>query len=226
MNERMLGPYLLGPNDKNQGVYTGDAKELALAIPDESVDLIFTDPPYLREYLPLYGWLASEAARVLKIGGWLFSYGAGEHLPNHLQCMGEYLDFFWVFALLHHGGYPRMWHKKLMSGYKPVMVYTKGTPSLNPWMSTVHSVAMDKRFHKWGQGDGLAIKIIDMLTHQDSVIFDPFAGSGTFPAACKMLGRRWLAFEIKSETAEDARQRIHDTQPPLFVLRPEQPLLL
>ena len=23
-----LGPYLLGPNDENQGIYTGDAREL------------------------------------------------------------------------------------------------------------------------------------------------------------------------------------------------------
>jgi predicted methyltransferase len=59
-----LGPYLLGPNDENQGIYTGDARELARAIPDESVDLIFTDPVY--QNLDDYRWLAETAARVLK----------------------------------------------------------------------------------------------------------------------------------------------------------------
>ena len=59
-----LGPYLLGPNDVNQGIYTGDARELARAIPDESVDLIFTDPVY--QNIDDYRWLAETAARVLK----------------------------------------------------------------------------------------------------------------------------------------------------------------
>jgi predicted methyltransferase len=99
-----LGPYALN------SIITGDARELAGAIPDNSVDLIFTDPPYLKEFLPLYEWLAETAERILKPGGWLFAYGATEHLPNHLERMGQYLDYFWVFTLLHNGGYPRMWH--------------------------------------------------------------------------------------------------------------------
>ena len=68
-----IGPYLLGPNDENQGVYTGDARHLALDIPDGSIDLIFTDPPYSKKYLPLYGWLAFMAERILKPGGFLSS---------------------------------------------------------------------------------------------------------------------------------------------------------
>jgi hypothetical protein len=51
-----LGPYLLGPNDTDEnGIYCGDARELAKAIPDESVDLIFTDPIYDR--IDDYRWL-------------------------------------------------------------------------------------------------------------------------------------------------------------------------
>jgi len=41
-NDR-LGPYLLGPNDdENCGIYTGDCRDLAQAIPDESVGLVLT----------------------------------------------------------------------------------------------------------------------------------------------------------------------------------------
>ena len=53
----------LGPYDLNT-IITGDARQLAEAVPDESVDLIFTDPVYDR--IDDYRWLAETAARVLR----------------------------------------------------------------------------------------------------------------------------------------------------------------
>ena len=38
-----------------------------------SIDMIFTDPPYSEESIPLYGELAKLARRVLKPGGSLFT---------------------------------------------------------------------------------------------------------------------------------------------------------
>jgi hypothetical protein len=211
------------PEEYRDAIVAGDARELAKRIPDESVDMIFTDPPYLREFLPLYGWLASEAARVLRPGGWLYAYGAGEHIPKIMDLMqGKGLDYFWIVALLHNGGYPRVWYKRLMSGYKPVFVFTLGRPRLLPWQSTVGAVSADKRFHEWGQGEGFAIKTIDIVTDSGGVIWDPFVGGGTVPAVCKKLGRHYIGFEIDPDTAEKARERVRNTQPPLFVLEHEQ----
>lgn len=212
-----LGPYELGQ------IYTGDAKVLCKEIPDESIDLIITDPEYSKKYLPLYEWLSKMASKKLKEGGWVFAYGAAEHLPDEIQRMSQYLDYFWVFVLLHYHGYPRMWYKKLFSGYKPILVYTKGTPTINPWMSTVHSDARDKRFHKWGQGEGFIIKMIEMLTAADHVILDPFVGGGTVPAVCKKVGRaNWLAFEIYPQIAEIARDRVQNTPVPLLSVKEPQ----
>lgn len=82
----------------------------------------------------------------------------------------------------------------------------------------------DKRFHGWGQPeDGATYWLYEMLQRlENSITFDPFVGGGTVPAVCKMLGRNYLAFEIDPDTAERARQRVAQTQPPLFVLQPEQ----
>ena len=33
-----------------------------LPLADNSIDLVFCDPPYACQYLPCYGWLAREAA--------------------------------------------------------------------------------------------------------------------------------------------------------------------
>jgi DNA modification methylase len=48
------------------------------------------------------------------------------------------------------------------------------------------------------------------LTEAGDLIVDPFAGGGTVPAACKILGRRWLATEIDKETVAVARKRLAD----------------
>ena len=52
----------------------GDFRDVSKDIPDNSVDLIFTDPPYSKEYLPLYEELAKLAIRILKPGGSLVFY--------------------------------------------------------------------------------------------------------------------------------------------------------
>ena len=69
------------------------------------------------------------------------------------------------------------------------------------------------------------IVLIDRLTETENVVWDPFTGGGVVPAVCKQLGRRYLAFEIDPKTADMARERVRNTQPPLFVPEPEQPQL-
>jgi predicted methyltransferase len=66
----------------------GDMRQLAYddeLIPDNSIDLIFTDPLYHREYLPLYVNLAEVANRVLKDGGSLVTYIGQYALPEILD---------------------------------------------------------------------------------------------------------------------------------------------
>jgi ParB family chromosome partitioning protein len=47
-------------------VRKGDFREVLDDIPNESVDIVFTDPPYGKQYLPLWEDLAEFAARKLK----------------------------------------------------------------------------------------------------------------------------------------------------------------
>lgn len=213
------------PMGYRDAIVTGDARELASELPDESVDLIFTDPPYPREYLHLYHWLGKIGARVLVPGGYLFAYGAVDHLPLELHLLGAYgLDYFWVDVLLHNGACPRMWAKRLMSGYKPIMVFTKGHPARLPWRITVYSDRMEKNFHPWQQGRWYPMKMIEMLTDAGDVILDPFCGGGTIPVVCETLGRHYIAFEIDPDTAARARERVANVQPPLFIADPaDQP---
>ena len=42
------------------------------------------------------------------------------------------------------------------------------------------------------------------------------------PLVCKLVGPMYLAFEIEPARSQIARDRVRNTQPPLFVLEPQQ----
>ena len=215
-----LGPYLLGPNDENQGIYTGDARELARAIPDESIDLIFTDPVY--QNIDNYRWLAETAANVLKLGGMVIAQTCSEYRWNAENVMrGSGLDAQpllseWLTA-------PTAFYKfRLSQMWKPYLWFAKGKRGGGWVLDSFRGGGVSKDIHLWGDSTAFFLEYTYRLTEPDSVIFDAFTGGGTVPAVCKMLGRRWLAFEIDPDTAERARERVRNTQPPLFVMEPEQ----
>ena len=218
-----LGPYELGPGGEHEGIYTGDARLLSEAIPDESVDLVFTDPPYTREYIPLYSWLSREGARVLKPDGFLLAYAGVYWKPQVILALSEHLEYFWDFVLLNAGNSPIHWHRKIISRYKSILAYNKGhsRPRFNV-LSFWRGGGEDKRYHTWGQDESSCRYYMDCFSAKGTVVVDFFCGGGTTPAICSVLGRRYLAFEILPAVAETARERVRNTQPPLFVLEHEQ----
>ena len=220
----MLGPYILGPNDTPEnGIYTGDARELAQAIPDESIDLIFTDPVY--DQIDDYQWLTEMAAKKLKVTGSLLVF----------QWAGFLRETFMVVLSLAYEGLLALYIPNRTKDTRNKVGFNKWTPCL--WMSRgqvkspkAHDILRCNAFepvfgdgssnHPWSKSPEFFAYYITAL--KPEVILDPFCGGGTVPAVCKMLGRKYLAFEIDPEVAEKARERVRNTNPPLFVLEPEQ----
>jgi hypothetical protein len=83
------------------------------------------------------------------------------------------------------------------------------------WVNGVSSY--DSNFHVWAKDMNALERWTNAFTIKDETVFDPFTGGGTVPAVCKQLNRRYLAFEIDPDTAQMARDRVRNTQPPLFV---------
>lgn len=205
-------------------VMCGDARLLSSSIEPESVDMVMADPPYHKEFLPLYTWLAQESARVLKPGGFLLTYAGNMYKHEVMMRLGEHLAYFWDYIALHAGMGTMVWPKNTVARHKSILAYVKGQGkprcrTLGVWTGT----GTDKRYHRWGQDESTARYYIDCFTLPGEIIYDPFCGGGTTAVACRFLGRQFITFEIDPVTASRAQQRIVDVhQLPLLGLDVEQ----
>jgi len=207
------------PPDLLNTITTGDARVLAERLPDESVDLIFTDPVYDR--IDDYRWLAETAARILKPNSATLVWQAVKWLPATMEVLTYGLSYRWQF----------IWYQSNRRGhcdfgyplYTPLLWYELGKSKPRYPVQDIKNIPFSgDGDHFWQKQLETVSGWMDAFTQSGSVVFDPFTGGGTVPAVCKMLGRQYVAFEIDPDTAERARQRVAQTQPPLFVLQPEQ----
>lgn len=229
MSDR-LGPFLLGPNDTPEnGIYTGDAKILSKAIPDESVDLIFCDPVY--QNIEDYRWLAETGARVLKKQGFLLCFYANELLLQITEAMEiEELRFIRNLVIFHSGITVGKFIGRFFSKTTPCLAYGKDRRSPKQRMWDISIASSNRRkfglYHKWGKDPVTIDRWLRGFTNADEIVWDPFSGSSVIAAVCKMLNRRYLAFEIDPDVAEAARRRVRETQSPLPGINVEQGTLL
>lgn len=212
-------------NELINKITTGDAKELAQRIPDESIDLIFTDPVY--DQIEDYEWLANEAMRVLKNDSACLVYCAIGNLPDvHNAMRGGGLSYRW--RLVTRTVWSNEFHGKLLVGTQECLWYEKGKSKILQSIFDLEMATMKERGNykrngkNWGKHLGIAKRYIETFCPSQGIFLDPFCGSATNLVACKILGRDYIAFEIDPIIAELARDRVLNTQPPLFVLEPEQ----
>jgi ParB-like chromosome segregation protein Spo0J len=184
------------PKKTNDAIRCGDFREVLADLPDESVDLIFTDPRYDKGSIPLYGDLASLAARVLTPGGSLVCYAGQYALPAIFPLMTPHIRFQWMFALRHSGGQRRMHGWRVRVGWKPLLWFVKGQYSGDYLLDLLDSQPGDKIAHDWAQGHAEAAYLIERLCPANGMVIDPMAGSGTTLAVAAHLGRRCIGSEI------------------------------
>ncbi|MDR7450140.1 MAG: site-specific DNA-methyltransferase [Armatimonadota bacterium] len=186
----------------------GDFRTVGAQIPDNSVALVLTDPPYDRKSLPLYGDVAAFAARVLVPGGSLVVYAPTYALPEVCGMMADHLRFWWAFALVHTGRRALMRGHGVRVAWKPLLWFTKGERTDTRIVEDVIRGTPEKTVHPWQQGVVEAATLIESLTRPGDCVCDPMVGSGTTLLAARLLGRRGIGIEINPDTAALAARRL------------------
>lgn len=191
----------------------GDFRELLSDVPEQSVDMIVTDPPYPKDDLPLYSDLGELARRILKPRGLLFVWTGQIFLPEVIERLGEHMTYGWTFDLALPGSNSRIMGRHIIQTWKPVLAYSTGTWPSGEWGDdALVSPERAKTTFEWEQSAAPAIKLIERYTPPNALIVDPFTGAGSFGVAATSCGRRFLGVELDPQRADKAADRLNSSR--------------
>lgn len=219
-----------------------DCLEGIKLIPDESVDLIVTDPPYR---------LTSGGSKNSNLGG-IFShvdeggYGNdGEIVPCDISwkeimetCHKPLKEGCHAYIMVNNRNMEEALYEARKVGFKfhNILVWDKGTVTPNRYymnqlefclflykerskcikdcsLSNLFRVKNnDKNGHPTGKPNKLMECWVEQSSNENDLILDPFIGSGTTAVACVNTKRRFIGFELDKGYYDIACKRIEDAK--------------
>jgi len=204
------------PVPGGDAIRLGDFYELSAEIKDDTVDLIFTDPPYDDESLKLFDRMGEVAARILKPGASLVTYLGHMQILEAGRLLSKHIRFWHPLCCMHAGPFARMTEYGVIESFKPMLWFVKGTRSdKHTFITSAISGAREKDHHEWQQAESEAAYFIENLSPKGGLVVDFFAGGGTTIVAAMALGRLVIGYEIEKRhwiKANDRIRKSHDSQ--------------
>jgi len=198
-------------------VRLGDFVEIAKDIPDGSVDIIITDPPYPHEFIGCWSQLSEVASRILKPHGLCIAYSGKLHLDECMARLGEHLSFYWQIVFM-QTVMPTIHPRKVNTKYKPILVF-QNVPAGELvrahdryFIDVIEGEKVEKDSHEWQQSADGVEKLVDIFTSVNELIFEPFSGGGTTALVAKHMNRRCIACEIDRKAYEGSIARVFSNE--------------
>jgi hypothetical protein len=192
-------------------IYVADTTTLDFlrSMPADSIDMMFSDPPWDEESLPLYEAAGRLAARVLKPGGWCALYAGKMFLPEIYSILSAWLDYEWTFCVFQPDNQHIM--KGLYEAWRPIVLFKKpGERRKHNMLPDAYKSPREKGYHDWQQGHLPISKYIEAFTAENEIVIDPYVGGGTVPWVCQQLKRSFLAFDDDEEDVSISLARLRN----------------
>jgi site-specific DNA-methyltransferase (adenine-specific) len=183
--------------------------EKVAGIRPASVQLLLTDIPFGKEFLPQLPDLAAFAERVLVTGGLLVTYSGQYYLPQVLDAFGQHLTYRWL-AMSSWNSDSNMIHPlNIASQCKPILVYSKGPwKKRDRWGDVFIAEGKEKQWHPWQQSLEEVERMVAYFSKPGDLVCDPCSGGATTAAACFNLGRRCVACDCEKKHVVNGRKRL------------------
>lgn len=113
------------------------------------------------------------------------------------------------------------------SGTEHIWVGTKGEGKIKNFLDQkyMHNYFISPNASSYKETNHPTEKPLSLIQHlikvnsnPNEIVLDPFAGSGTTPIACEILGRKWIAIEQSKEYCNIIINRFKKIQPNLYAL--------
>ena len=193
-------------------VYCMDCLELMKQMPDKSVDLIITDPPYNINVQSKNCAASRKDNRQDDKVMWDNDFLIQDYLKEMIRISNNQI----IFGANYHNcfsikGGAIIWDKlqplpdssqceiASTSTHRKVFKYTQR------WTNFVNT---KKTQHPTEKPVSLGLWILSTFAKEGDIIFDPFAGSGSFIIAAKQKGFKWIACEINPEYCKIVEERL------------------
>lgn len=194
----------------------GDSVHVMSHFPDNAVDFILTDPPYLVGFKDRSGrsiandvsdeWVlpaSRQMFRVLKNDRLAVSFYGWNRVDVFMQAW-KAAGFRVVGHIVFTKSYAS---KSAFVGYQHESAYllAKGRPPLPdvmPWQYT------GNRHHPTEKPLSILRPLIESFTKPGDIVMDPFAGSGSTCVAAEQCGRRWIGIEMLEQYHAAAIKRL------------------
>lgn len=219
-------------------VVCGDCLEIMPLMPDGCVDAVITDPPWGAN-------TACNAQRFTRKASPWWSQVDTSKIVAHPDIVGDDKEFDpapfistkailwganWYARRLPISGGWFIWDKRQGAEELAEKGWPLGEAELawtnvrgstrvfrNLWSGLLRSEEKGQFFHPTQK----PIRLMQWCIEQakldgHATILDPFCGSGTTCVAAKKLGRRWIGIEIDEKYCRIARNRVRNTERPLF----------
>jgi DNA modification methylase len=209
----------------------GDCLEEMKKIPDKSIDLVLTDPPYgigrdkgFEGFKGFGGFREKIARRRFEDGNWDKERPHKNYFDEMLRLSKLAIIFGGNFFadILPQGTHWLFWDKcQTMPTFSDgELLWTNSDRKSVKKIRRQYNGLLGKeeeRHHPTQKPTDLIKWILEQYSIGGGVVLDPFMGSGTTGVACKMLGRKFIGIEIDKTYFEIAKKRIENTQKELFV---------
>ena len=206
----------------------GDCLEIMKDIPDESIDVSFTSPPYnsvrhkkyknynddLKDYYSFLCKFTDELLRITKRAVIINVQANYYNRPDVYKYIGKYCNEISRIIIWNKSNpQPSSMRHKLTNAYEFFMIFSK-EPSVNinsVFMKDVVNYPINSvrvKGHSAVMNNDLCDLFIREFTKESDTVLDPFMGSGTTAVAALECNRKYIGFEIIPEYVEFANDRI------------------